>query len=63
MDKITLYLKESYDELVNKVSWPSWSNLQSTTLVVIIATIILTLLIFLMDLISKQALQLVYSIG
>lgn len=62
MEKLTLYIKESYDELVNKVSWPTWPNLQSTTLVVLIATVIITLLIFLMDLVSRYAMEHVYKI-
>ena len=53
MDKIRLYIKESYNELVHKVTWPSWPNLQSSTIVVIIASIILALIIFVMDIISK----------
>ncbi|MBK7429020.1 MAG: preprotein translocase subunit SecE [Saprospiraceae bacterium] len=62
MDKITLYIKESYNELVNKVSWPNWANLQSSTTVVIVASLIIAILIFLMDLISKQTLSLIYNI-
>ena len=33
------YIKSSYDELVNKVSWPSWSELQSSSIVVAIASL------------------------
>jgi len=32
--KITAYFKESYDELMHKVSWPSWSELQGSAIVV-----------------------------
>lgn len=60
MDKVRLYVKDSYNELVNKVSWPEWQMLQSSTVVVIIASLIIALIIFLMDAISKQALGLVY---
>ena len=54
--------KESYDELVHKVTWPSWSSLQSTTVVVIIATVIITIIIFAMDFISRQATQYIYEL-
>ena len=43
------YIKSSYDELINKVSWPTWSQLQNSTIVVAIASIIIALMIFLMD--------------
>ena len=63
MERIKLYIKESYNELVNKVTWPSWGNLQSSTVVVVIASLILALVIFLMDVISKGILDQVYGIG
>jgi len=62
MDKLTLYIKESYNELVNKVTWPSWANLQSSTVLVIIGSLILALIIFLMDGVSRTALELIYGI-
>lgn len=62
MEKLTLYIKESYDELVNKVSWPTWANLQSTTMVVLISTIIITFIIFIMDIISKNLMEQVYKL-
>ena len=48
MAKKQSYIKSSYDELVNKVSWPSWSELQSSSIVVAIASIIIALIIYLM---------------
>lgn len=60
MEKIQLYIKESYNELVNKVTWPTWANLISSTYIVIIASVIFALLVFVMDLISKQVLDLIY---
>ncbi|NBC05998.1 MAG: preprotein translocase subunit SecE [Bacteroidetes bacterium] len=58
-----LYVIESYNELVNKVTWPTWSNLQSSTIVVLIASIILALVIFLMDIISKGVLDQIYDLN
>ena len=63
MDKIRLYIKESYNELVHKVTWPSWPNLQSSTIVVIIASIILALIIFVMDIISKGIMDQIYDLN
>lgn len=62
MDKFWLYVKESYQELMTKVTWPTWSNLLSSGRLVVVSTIMLALIIFLMDLISKQALSVIYNL-
>ena len=43
------YLSESYNELVHKVSWPTWKELQSSAIVVLVAALIVSFIIFLMD--------------
>ena len=43
------YFQESYSELVNKVSWPTWKDLQTSSIVVLIASIIIALTVWLMD--------------
>ena len=35
-EKINLYLKDSYNELKDNVTWPSWPELQSSTVVVLV---------------------------
>jgi preprotein translocase subunit SecE len=60
MEKLTLYVKESYNELVNKVTWPNMATLQSSTVLVLVASLIIALIIFVMDAASKQALELIY---
>jgi preprotein translocase subunit SecE len=62
MDKLTLYLKESYHELVKNVSWPTAAQLQESTMVVLITASILALIIFLMDGISKVFFNYLYGI-
>ncbi len=62
MEKLTLYIKESYYELVNKVTWPSWSSLQSSTILVLIASLIFAASVFVMDLLSKGVLDLIYKL-
>ena len=47
--KITNYCKESYDELVHKVSWPTRSELSSSAVVVLYASLLIALVVFLMD--------------
>jgi len=47
--KVAAYFRESYDELMHKVSWPSWSELQGSAIVVSIASLIIASVVFLMD--------------
>ena len=47
--KIANYCKESYDELVHKVSWPTRSELSSSAVVVLYASLLIALVVFLMD--------------
>jgi preprotein translocase subunit SecE len=62
MNKITTYFKESYQELMEKVTWPTWLQLQQSTVIVLIATVIITALVWVMDFSSNQLLKLVYSL-
>ena len=62
MEEIRLYIKESYNELVHKVTWPSWSSLQSNTILVIVASIIFALIIFVLDGASKGVTNLIYGL-
>ena len=57
MESIKLYVQESYNELMTKVTWPTWPNLQQTTVVVLVGLGIFTLLVFIMDAISKGILN------
>ncbi|MEI8272688.1 MAG: preprotein translocase subunit SecE [Paludibacter sp.] len=59
--KIISYIKESYLELVQKVSWPSRSELTSSAIVVLIASIILALVVWLMDLSFESIMTFVYG--
>jgi preprotein translocase subunit SecE len=43
------YVKESYDELMHKVSWPTWNELQNSAVVVSVASLIIALVVFVMD--------------
>ena len=61
MAKKESYIKSSYDELVNKVSWPSWSDLQSSGIVVAVATIIISTIIYFMDTIFSGMMKIFYG--
>jgi len=62
MNKITTYFKESYHELLEKVTWPSWTQLQQSTVIVLVATVIITAMVWVMDFSSNQLLKLIYSL-
>tara|TARA_B100001287_G_scaffold266748_1_gene261031 strand:+ start:1479 stop:1661 length:183 start_codon:yes stop_codon:yes gene_type:complete len=60
MAKKQSYIKSSYDELVNKVSWPTWAQIQSSSVVVAIASLIIALIIFIMDQLFESVMKLFY---
>jgi preprotein translocase subunit SecE len=62
MKKLELYLKDSYNELVEKVTWPTWEQLQQSTMIVLVATLLITAVVGLMDLTSNSILKFVYSL-
>ena len=62
MAKFGNYVQEAYDELVHKVSWPSWDELQQTTIIVLVALGLVTLLIFGMDFAAERVLSVIYNI-
>jgi len=61
MSKVTSYIKESYVELVEKVSWPTWSELQDSVVVVMIASLIIAVIIFIMDFGIQSVMNLFYK--
>jgi preprotein translocase subunit SecE len=60
--KIGAYIKDSFDELLNKVTWPTWEELQSSAVVVAIASLIIALIIFGMDQVFSNLMQLFYDL-
>jgi preprotein translocase subunit SecE len=60
-NKIVEYVQESYDELMHKVSWPTWSELQNSAIVVSIASLIIALVVFMMDQGFSSILQFYYK--
>jgi len=59
--KLVNYIKDVYIELTEKVSWPSWSELQSSAIVVMVASAIIAAAIFVMDLGFKNLMDTIYS--
>ena len=61
MSKHSDYIKESDRELVEKVSWPTWEELNSSVIVVMVSTLIISLVIFAMDLSFNGIMNLFYK--
>jgi preprotein translocase subunit SecE len=61
MSKLKAYIDESISELKTKVSWPTWSELQSSTIIVMVASMIIALIIYLMDVSFSMLLNLFYQ--
>jgi len=59
--KIQTYVKESYDELIHKVSWPTWSELQNSAIVVSIASLIIATVVYIMDFSFQNILEVFYK--
>ncbi|MDH6354124.1 preprotein translocase subunit SecE [Dysgonomonas sp. PH5-45] len=62
MSKVTNYIKNSYNELVHKVSWPTRSELTSSAVVVMIASIIMALIIWGVDSLFETLVKLFYGL-
>lgn len=62
LKKIKEYFREAYDELVHKVTWPTWKELQSSALVVMVASFIIALVIFVMDISFENIMKVIYGL-
>jgi preprotein translocase subunit SecE len=62
MMKVLTYIKDSYDELVNKVSWPSSKELSNSAVVVLVASLLIALVIFGMDKAIEELMKFIYNL-
>jgi preprotein translocase subunit SecE len=62
MNKLTAYIKDSYTELVEKVTWPNWDELQQSTMIVLGATAVITFIVWIMDFVANGSLKFIYSL-
>ena len=56
------YFKNSYNELVNKVTWPSFTQLAGSTKVVMVASVIFALVVLVMDFVFKGMMSGIYNL-
>ena len=62
MNKLTTYIRDSYTELVEKVTWPGWEQLQQSTMIVLGATLFITALVAVMDYLANTAMKFIYTL-
>jgi preprotein translocase subunit SecE len=55
------YFQESYTELVHKVTWPTWSELQNSAVLVMVATLIIALVVAAIDFSFSKMMELIYG--
>ena len=61
MQKIGIYFRDSYKELMEKVTWPTWAQLQQSTMIVLVATLLITAFISLVDFAAGGAMKFIYK--
>ncbi len=49
MANIRTYVQETANELLYKVSWPTWKELQNSSVIVLVTSVLIAMIIFLMD--------------
>ena len=62
MRKFINYLKESWVELTKKVTWPTWTKLQNSAVLVLVSTFILAVVVFAMDFAFQKLMEFIYGI-
>jgi preprotein translocase subunit SecE len=61
MEKVTTFLKHSWEEVQHNVTWPKYSDLQASSSLVLIASLIFALLVGLIDYVFENGLKLFYQ--
>ncbi len=62
MRKFINCLKESWIELTKKVTWPSWSSLQNSAIVVMVASLVFAVVIWAMDFLFESLMKFIYTL-
>ncbi len=61
MAKVVQFVKESYQEMTQKVTWPTWGDLQNSAVLVLVASAIISLVILAMDKGASYILETFYN--
>jgi preprotein translocase subunit SecE len=62
MHRLIAWFQTYSDELLYKVQWPSVPELQSSTITVLVASLLIAFVIFVMDLVSSNVMSLLYGL-
>jgi len=60
--KLKIYFEEAYNELVHKVSWPTFTELKNSAFIVMVASLIIALIVFVMDFSFESIMGFVYNL-
>jgi preprotein translocase subunit SecE len=61
MAGVVEFIKESYIEMTQKVTWPNWKELQSSAVIVLVASAIIAMIVFFMDQSAGSLLKMLYK--
>ena len=62
LNQIAQYCKDSYNELVHKTTWPTMKQLTSQALLVLYASLLIALVVFVMDQAFQFVMEFIYSL-
>jgi preprotein translocase subunit SecE len=62
MEKIKNMWNHSVDELLNKVTWPTWDQLRESAIIVLVASLIFALIVWVIDYTLGHGLEFFYSL-
>jgi len=60
--KIKEYFKDSYTELLHKVTWPTWNDLQNSAVLVMVTSLIFAIIIAGIDFVFSRAMEFIYAL-
>jgi len=61
MSKVITFFKDSYQELVHKVTWPKYASLQNSAILVLVASLIFALMIGAIDYVLENGVKFYYE--
>lgn len=62
MEKIRNMWNQSVDELLNKVTWPTWDELRESAIIVLVSSVVFAGVVWLLDLALGNGLDFFYSL-
>ena len=61
MNKIISNIKLSFVELRHKVTWPTWEELQESSVITLVASLGIALIVFAMDYVFELVMEVIYN--